>query len=175
MPTTKTLMICKSVHHNNTARVAHTIADVLGAVVLSPEEVPYMSLDDYDLIGFGSGVYYGSFHEVLWSWVRGLPSQSLPQKPAFVFSTSGLSCLWKLWHGRFKQELARRGFDIIGDFHCRGFDAWGPLWLVGGINRRHPDERDLSRAAEFARRIQAATQAQSKLAAGADQATLKVG
>ena len=61
MAATKTLVICKSVHHNNTARVAHTIADVLGAVVLTPEEVPYASLDDYDLIGFGSGVYYGSF------------------------------------------------------------------------------------------------------------------
>jgi hypothetical protein len=82
-----------------------------------------------------------------------------------VFSTSGLSCLWKLWHGPFKQELARKGFDIIGEFHCRGFDAWGPLWLVGGINRRHPDERDLSRATEFAHRIQTATQAQPKLAA----------
>jgi flavodoxin len=69
MPTTKTLVICKSLHHNNTARVAHTIADVLGAVVVSPEEVPYTSLDDYALIGFGSGVYYGSFHEVLWGWV----------------------------------------------------------------------------------------------------------
>ena len=36
MPATKTLVICKSVHHNNTARVAHTIADVLGAIVVSP-------------------------------------------------------------------------------------------------------------------------------------------
>ena len=175
MAATKTLVICKSVHHNNTARVAHTIADVLGAVVVTPEEVPYTSLDDYDLIGFGSGVYYGSFHEALWNWVRGLPVQRLPQKPAFVFSTSGLSCLWKLWHGPFKQELAQKGFDIIGEFHCRGFDAWGPLWLVGGINRRHPDERDLSRAAEFARRIQAATPAQPKLAARANQAPLKAG
>jgi menaquinone-dependent protoporphyrinogen IX oxidase len=90
MPATKTLVICKSAHHSNTARVAHTIANVLGATVVSSEEVPYTSLDDYDLIGFGSGVYYGSFHEALWSWVRGLPSQSLPQKPAFVFSTSGV-------------------------------------------------------------------------------------
>lgn len=151
MPAAKTLVICKSVHHHNTARVAHAIADVLGAVVMPPEEVPSTSLDDYDLFGFGSGVYYGSFHEDLWRWVRGLPDHRLPQKPAFVFSTSGLSCLWKLWHGPFKQALSRKGFDVVGEFHCRGFDGWGPLWLVGGMNKRHPDERDLSRAVEFAR------------------------
>lgn len=32
---------------------------------MTPEEVPYASLDDYHLIGFGSGVYYGSFRVVM--------------------------------------------------------------------------------------------------------------
>jgi flavodoxin len=150
MPAARTLVICKSVHHHNTAKVAKRIADVLGAVVVTPEEMPYTYLDEYDLIGFGSGVYYGTFHEALWHWLRGLPDQRVAQKPVFVFSTSGLSCLWKLWHGPFKRELARKGFKTIGEFHCRGFDSWGPLWLTGGINRRHPDDRDLARAAEFA-------------------------
>ena len=150
MPAAKTLVICKSVHHHNTAKVAKRITDVLGAEVVTPEETPYTCLDDYDLIGFGSGVYYGTFHEALWNWLRGLSDQRVAQKPVFVFSTSGLSCLWRLWHGPFKRELARKGFKTVGEFHCRGFDSWGPLWLTGGINRRHPDERDLARAAEFA-------------------------
>jgi flavodoxin len=154
MPATKTLVICKSSHHGNTARVAERIADVLGAVVVPPEEVPHTSLEEYDLVGFGSGVYYGRFHEALFDWLRGLPEKTLVEKPAFVFSTSGLSCLWKLWHGPFTKELARKGFDVRGEFHCRGFDSWGPLWFTGGINRRHPDERDLARANEFARSIQ---------------------
>ena len=51
----KTLVIFKSVHHHNTAKVAQRIADVLGAVVVTPEETPYTCLDDYDMIGFGSG------------------------------------------------------------------------------------------------------------------------
>ena len=159
MPAFKTLVICKSVHHHSTARVAERIANVLRAEVLPPEEVPYTSLDEYGLVGFGSGVYYGRFHEALVSWVRGLPEQALARKPAFVFSTSGLSCLWKLWHGPFTRELARKGFDVLGEFHCRGFDSWGPLWLTGGINRRHPDERDLARAAEFARTMRQAIDA----------------
>jgi flavodoxin len=156
----KTLLICASVHHHNTALVARRLADVLGGDVRSPAEVSASSLADYDLVGFGSGVYYGRFHESLWEWVRGLPDKNLDQgldrKSAFVFSTSGLSCLWKLWHGPFTKELARKGFDVVGEFHCRGFDSWGPLWLTGGINRRHPDDRDLERAAEFARRVKGA-------------------
>ncbi len=175
MPAAKTLMICKSVHHHSTARVAERISDVLGAVVVLPEEVPYTSLDEYDLIGFGSGVYYGRFHDALCNWVGGLPEKTLAQKPAFVFSTSGLSCLWKLWHGPFTKELARKGFDVIGEFHCRGFDSWGPLWLAGGINRRHPDEHDLSRADEFAHSIQAAIKAGMDSTSMAEQETLKAG
>jgi hypothetical protein len=50
-------------------------------------------------------------------------------------------------------DLERKGFDVVGEFHCRGFDSWGPLWLAGGINRRHPDAQDLDRAADFARRL----------------------
>ena len=156
----KTLLICASLHHHNTAVVARRLADVLRGDVRSPAEVSASSLADYDLVGFGSGVYYGRFHESLWAWVRGLPDKNLDQgldrKPAFVFSTSGLSCLWKLWHGPFTKELARKGFDVVGEFHCRGFDSWGPLWLTGGINRRHPDDRDLERAAEFARQVKGA-------------------
>ena len=89
-----------------------------------------------------------------------LPAHALSAKPAFLFTTSGLSCLWKLWHAPFKKELAKKGFDVVGEFHCRGFDSWGPLWLTGGINRRHPDEQDLRRAAEFADRMQLAMRPQ---------------
>jgi flavodoxin len=159
MPAPKTIVICKSVHHHNTGRVADRIADALGAEVVQPEEMPYTSLDEYDLVGFGSGVYYGGFHEALFGWLRGLPEKTLDQKPAFVFSTSGLSCFWKLWHRPFTKELARKGFDVLAEFHCRGFDSWGPLWFTGGINRRHPDERDLARADDFARSLRMASPA----------------
>lgn len=41
----KTLIICKSVHHQNTARVAQAIAYVLDAEICEPEDVPYARLD----------------------------------------------------------------------------------------------------------------------------------
>ena len=133
--------------------VAETMAAVLGAEVVAPEELPYTTVDDVGLIGFGSGIFYGGFHESLHSWIRGLPDAVRRGHPAFIFSTSGLPWLAGLWSRPLEAELARKGFDVRGRFHCRGFDTWGPLSLIGGINRGHPDAQDLARAAEFARRM----------------------
>ena len=153
MSPARSLILCKSVHHGNTARVAAAIADALGAEIASPEDVPYTSLSQRGLVGFGSGVFYGRMHQALFDWLAGLPDAPEPVMPGFVFSTSGLPCLAKLWHAPLVRLLARKGFDVRGAFACRGFDTWGPLWLAGGLNRKHPDAADLERAAVFARRI----------------------
>jgi len=92
-------------------------------------------------------------HEALLEWLKGLPDAPETTKPAFVFSTSGLPFLAKLWHAPLKKLLARKGFEVVGEFSCRGFDTWGPLWLTGGLNWRHPNERDLARAREFAAKL----------------------
>ena len=146
-------IVVKSVHHQNTAQVAHAMAGVLGAECVAPEELLSTSLDGCRLVGFGSGVYYGQMHQALLEWLRGLPDVPEATKPAFVFSTSGLPFLAKLWHAPLKKLLARKGFEVVGEFACRGFDTWGPLWLTGGLNWRHPDERDLERAREFAGKV----------------------
>jgi len=149
----KNLILCKSVHHHNTWKVAEAMARVLDAEIVSPEEFPYTSLDDHDIVGFGSGIYYGGVHPDLMEWVRGLPSAPLGSRKAFVFSTSGLPFLWRLWHRPLMAELYRKGFTVMGEFHCPGFDTWGPLWLTGGIHRSHPDSHDLERAIGFAHNI----------------------
>jgi len=161
MPRTTCLILCKSVHRGNTAVVARALAAGVGAcgggdvdvITAAPEEVPFTSRTDCRLIGLGSGVYYGRMHEALFDWLRGLPDAAVATVPAFVFSTSGLPFLTKIWHCPLKTLLARKGFEVVGEFSCRGFDTWGPLWFTGGLNRRHPDERDLERAREFARRL----------------------
>lgn len=147
------LIVCESVHHGNTARVADAMADVLGAQVLPPEQVPDGGLERHALVGFGSGVFYGRMHAGLLDWVRRLPDAPRPNRAAFVFSTSGLPLLAKLWHAPLKRLLVAKGYDVVGDFACRGFDTWGPLWLAGGLNRTHPDDRDLQRARSFADRL----------------------
>jgi flavodoxin len=159
-PAFRTVILCDSVHHQNTAKIARAIAEPLAARVLEPEQeqASQIQLDQYDLIGFGSGVYFGRLHAALFAWLDNLPDK-LPaedntySKPAFIFSTSGLSFLAAFWHAPLKAKLTQKGFDVIAEFHCRGFDTWGPLRLVGGINKSHPDQHDLEQAAFFAHRL----------------------
>jgi flavodoxin len=147
------LLVFKSVHHQNTARVAEAMAEVLRADCLAPADCPYERLAECKLLGIGSGIYYGRVHAELWRWVRDLPDRSGPKPAVFIFSTSGLPIFARLWHRPLKMALTRKGFSVLDEFACRGFDTWGPLWLAGGLNRCHPNEQDLKQAREFARRM----------------------
>lgn len=151
--TMKTLIVCASVHHHNTAKIAEAIGEMLSADIRTPESASASRLDDYDLIGFGSGIYFGGFHRSLRSWVHQLPDDQRNLQPAFVFTTSGLPRLWKFWHRPFVNLLSRKGFCVEEQFHCGGFDTFGPLWLWGGINRNHPNEQDFELARSFARKL----------------------
>lgn len=150
MAAPRPLVLCASVHHGNTARVADVIAAHLGARRAAPAEVPHECLASAAVVGFGSGVAYGRMHESLFAWLRGLPDHPATTTPAFLFSTAGLPWLSWLWHRSLRRLLVRKGFLLLGEFSCAGRDTWGPLWLVGGLNRRHPDGRDLERAGRFA-------------------------
>ncbi|NND95918.1 MAG: flavodoxin [Pirellulaceae bacterium] len=148
--TFRSLVLCKSVHHQNTRRVADRIADVLDATVVDPDETMLPSFSDFDLIGVGSGIYYGRFHRSIRDWMQRLPEDAGRGCGAFVFSSSGLPFMSRLYHLPLKRALQKKGFDVVADFACRGHDTFGPLWLLGGLNRKHPNEYDLSRATKFA-------------------------
>ena len=151
----QTLIICVSVSHGSTKAVAQAMAAVLGAEVREPEEVEPRVLGNYDLVGFGSGIYFGSFHRRLRDYVAQLPQSHGTR--AFVFSTSGQGHGQHLpWQPSLETMLQGKGYDVVGSFGCRGFDTWLPLQLVGGINKHHPDVRDLTHAHLFAERMMGA-------------------
>jgi flavodoxin len=141
----RTLIVYESYHHMNTERIARAMAEALGATLAKPPGVGPGSLAGYDLVGFGSGIYFGRHHKELLALVKRLPQQQ--GRAAFIFSTSGAA---RDQHGRLKKAMAKKGFDIKGEFACRGFDTFGLLWLVGGIQKGKPDEGDVERARAFA-------------------------
>jgi flavodoxin len=111
-------------------------------------------LEQYDLIGFGSGIYYGRHHKSLLDFVERLPT--LGNKKAFIFSTSGLRKI-PFIHDFDKpliEKLQRKGLDIVGEFSCRGYDTYRITKLVGGINRGRPNAQDLQQTEDFARALQ---------------------
>ena len=61
----RSLVVVFSYHHGNTEKVANAIAKVLGAEVRTPQQVDPEELREYDLIGFGSGIYSARHHESL--------------------------------------------------------------------------------------------------------------
>ncbi len=145
----KTLIVCQSYHHGNTKKIADAMAAVLRADVVSPRDVNVSALDGYDLIGFGSGIAFGKHYKGLLKWVDGLP---ILHKKAFVFSTRGDRRL-RSYHRALRGRLEEKGWTIVGEFSCRGFDTYGLTKLIGGIAKGRPNEHDLRDAAEFARSL----------------------
>ena len=139
-------IIYKSVHHGNTKRIAKVMADSLDADLLDLKDVKVDVVKDYDLIGFGSGIYYSKPHKELMKFVESL--NNVEDKKAFVFSTSGRGK--PEFNSWLKEELSGKGFEIIGEFYCKGFDTMGPFKLIGGLNRGKPDEEDFKSAERFA-------------------------
>ena len=131
--------------------------ETAGPVVVHSSKEPFLAWDDlrrmsslrslaaYDLIGFGSGIYFGKHHKTLLQFVETLPP--VAQKRVFVFSTSGDG---KMHHAALREQLVNKGFVIVDEFCCRGWDTVGPLKLFGGINKGRPDENDLAGARAFA-------------------------
>lgn len=128
------------------------MAEMLGAEVVEPEAVDVETLGDYDLVGFGSGIYFMAAHRRLWTLVGRLPRGDGIR--VFTFFTSGARELPLLGYSRpIRHRLASKGFDVLDSFSCRGLDTVGPLRLVGGVNKGHPNDHELDQAAAFAVRL----------------------
>ena len=145
----KTLIIYNSIHQRNTEKIAKAMAEEIKADLAKPNEINLDEIGKYDIIGFGSGIYFSKHHITLLNLVDKLPSLD---KKAFIFSTKGLTPDWTN-HRKLRKKLLAKGFSIIGEFSCKGFDNYGPFKLIGGINKGRPDEKDIKSAREFIKKI----------------------
>jgi len=141
----KTLIVYYSEHHGNTKKVARAMAEVLNAELLKTQDIDLGIISQHDLIGFGSGIYWGRHHKQLFDIIDKLPNQI--SKKAFIFSTSGAVNKSMSFHEHLKSKLSKKGFEIIGEFSCLGFDT---AISESGINKGKPNDKDLNKAKEFA-------------------------
>ena len=134
----KSLLVCRSLAHGNTRKVARAMADVLHADVVDPDDIDPNDVDHYDLVGLGSGIYFWRFHPRLYRFVDRLPDGH--GRTAFVFFTSGSrEPLFWSYSRALARRLTAKGYRVEGTFSCRGWDTVGPLSLIGGYNRGHSD------------------------------------
>jgi len=140
----KVLIIYHSEHHQNTEKIARVMAAKVDADLKEAKEVRAEDINNYEIIGFGSGVYNGRFHKDLLEIIDNIPRQD--NKKAFIFSTTGSLSYSRLAHDRFRPLLLDKGFKIIGEFSCPGFDT---ALTREGINKGRPNEQDLENAEKF--------------------------
>jgi flavodoxin len=142
----KALIIYVSMLHGNTKKVGEAMAEVLDASLLEPEEVHLDTLSEYDLIGFGSGIYWGRFYKRLRNFIKKLPN--FQNKKAFIFGTCGHN---EIPYKPIEKLLLKKGFNVVGKFSCLGFNTFFLSRILGRVNEGRPNREDFERAREFAK------------------------
>lgn len=145
----KNLIIVYSYHHNNTEKIANAMAEGLEAEVKYPKDVNIKELKDYDLIGFGAGIDSGKHYGVMLELAEQLPQ--VQNKKAFIFSTAGVGGERKMKkdHTALRTILQIKGYTVLGEYACRGFNTNSFLKHIGGMNKNKPDAKDLQKAKDF--------------------------
>ncbi len=145
------LLVCKSIHHSNTLKISEVMAEEMDAEILPPEEVDVETIKQYDVIGIGSGIYFGKHHRSIFEFVRRIDSFS--GKHVFVYYTSGFTKfpVLKEFEKSLVDELLKKNASISASFSCRGWNTYGLFKIGGGRSKGHPSSEDLENARQFAR------------------------
>ena len=140
----KTAICYYSRHHGNTLKVLEAMARGNDIDLIDVTARMAVHLEEYDCIGFASGIYYSKFQKS----VLDFAGQYLPEgKDVFFVYTCG--SMGKGYTKAIAEAAAAIKAHILGEYGCRGFDTFGPFKLVGGIAKGHPDADDLQKARDF--------------------------
>ena len=140
----KTAIVYYSKHHGNTKKLVDAIARENEVTLIDVTEQPSADLSEYDRIGFASGIYYSKFATQILSFAEA----HLPEnKKVFYIYTHGAP------KGSFlkgMREIAeKKHCKEIGEYHCQGFDTFGPFKLIGGLAKGHPTEEEIRGVTAF--------------------------
>lgn len=150
----KALIIYCSDYRHNTERIARVFAEKTHGDAINLRDIGKVNTEEYDLIGFGSGVYRESLSEKL---IKLAGRTDVAGKQAFVFSTSGVGM--KYYNHRLIRLLVSKGAVIKGSFACKGsfsareFTDKKVFDFMARLSQGHPDDRDIKKAERFISRV----------------------
>jgi hypothetical protein len=133
--------------------VAEVFAKVLDSEIVKPQQTNPERLVEYDLVGFGAGIDSDKHYKQMLDFADQLPNSN--GKKAFIFSTSGVSNSdYKVKiHKYLRDKLQAKGYLIVDEFNCHGFNTNSFLKFFGGMNKGRPNGEDLKAAEEFAQNL----------------------
>ena len=140
----QTVIVYASVHHGNTRKLAEAIAARLGVDLIDANAQQQADLSRYALIGFASGIDFGRFYGTVERFLE----EHLPEgKKVFFLYTCAKT------GGDFTKSVRTLALErdavLMGEYGCRGYNTYGPLKLIGGMNKRHPTESEIEAAVSF--------------------------
>lgn len=146
----KSLIVYCSEYKNNTEKIARVFAGKTGCELVSIRDASDIIIENYNLIGFGSGVYRESLSPKVF---RLVDKMNLKGKNVFVFSTSGVGM--KFYNNRLIKLLESKGAINRGSFACKGsfiareFTNKKLFDFMGRLAQGHPNDRDFKEAEKF--------------------------
>ncbi len=141
----KILIIVSSKHRQNTLKVAEAMSEAAFATVVELDNIANYKIENYDVIGFGSGIYAGKFDKKMIRYIKSLTNES---HCTFVFSTSGTGNYLK-YNEETVKLLESKNKTVLGNWGCKGLCKWFIFGLIGGIAKGHPDINDFEEAQQF--------------------------
>lgn len=140
----KTAIIYYSKHHGNTKKLLDAISQKYEVTLIDATQALIPNLNEYDRIGFASGIYYSKFHKS----VLKIAKENLPNdKEVFFLYTYGAEKAG--YTSAITDAVLPHKANILGEYGCFGFNTFGPFKLIGGIAKGHPDETELQKALKF--------------------------
>lgn len=144
----KTVIVFASKHHGNTCKLVNAIAERCNVALINAEAQEEGDLSEYDLIGFASGIEFGRFYDSVELFLK----KNLPagKKVFFLYTCARRS-------NRFTRimeaEALKKNAVCMGEYGCNGYNTFGPWKLIGGMNKNHPDAKELNDAVHFCRTL----------------------
>lgn len=142
----KTAIIYYSKHHENTKKLLDAIKNSSSdeITLIDATKTATANLENFDLVGFASGIYYSKFDKRVLSFAK----NNLPNgKDVFFIYTYGAKK--DGYTKAIRNSLAGKNANILGEYGCFGFNTFGPFKLIGGIAKNHPDKSEIDNAIAF--------------------------
>ena len=146
----KTLIIYCSEYKKHTEKIANIFKEKTDCDLINIKNFKDNNIVNYDLIGFGSGVYKERLSPKIFKLINKL---DLKGKNVFVFSTSGVGM--KYYNSKLIKELTSKGAINKGSFACKGsfiardFSNNKIFDIMGKLTKGHPNNKDFKKAEKF--------------------------